>query len=489
VTAPHQTHPYYLLEPILSRHPDEYIFIVGALQMSLNPLDLVPESIPYGYLSTYLLAAGIGAGGVLNLIDVRPGDEVFYVDHPDEMAKMYLVGRLLSVLAGVGSVLLLYGIGKALRDHTTGALAALSLAITPLFVTHTHYLVSNVVMTFFMLLVILTALWMCRTRGSIWIYLLAGLLCGFVISNKPSGAVIFLVPLFVHFWLFRWGGLRRLIPLLLLVLGTLLGFIVTSPIYFLAPQDAAYRTSMLFLYVQVPYLFPRLLAIINALSWPVFLWLLAGGIYIADQTRRTRAFAPSLLLIWALGILPTIALGNGTFSRYAIPLMPPLALASAWLAVDAYRSADRRRWLALGLGAAALTVGFVYSLHSDAALAMLPIQDQVGEWAASNVPAGARVATRVPMYFYDPLLDNTRYVLQDLDTLDCADLPNYVLADTRQLEALEARLQLRYQERVDLGNTPRLPVLIPVHWGGDDWHYLLNDFAVLGGLSCDAAGG
>ena len=62
---------------------------------------------------------------------------------------MLLLGRWLTVLVGVGTVLLTFALGKRLYGEKTGAWAAAFLAAAPAAVIFSHYLTVDVPATFF----------------------------------------------------------------------------------------------------------------------------------------------------------------------------------------------------------------------------------------------------------------------------------------------------------------------------------------------------
>ena len=87
-------------------------------------------------------------------MDIVPKD--FAVWYP-QWAKMYLIGRCLTVGMGVGTVWAVYAIGRRLWGRRAGLLAALTLAITPLHAQHSHFLTVDVPATFWAMLSLLWA--------------------------------------------------------------------------------------------------------------------------------------------------------------------------------------------------------------------------------------------------------------------------------------------------------------------------------------------
>ncbi len=117
-------------------------------------------------------------------------------------------------------------------------------------------------------------------------------------------------------------------------------------------------------------------------------------------------------------------------------------------------------------------------------MAMLPVQDQVAEWIIGHVPVNSRVAIHLPMGYSDPILDNTRYTLEDINTIACDNLPDYLVVLERQVKGLVSYVDLRGQVATRIGNEPRLGGLIPAQWGTGDWHYIFGNYIILTDLQC-----
>ncbi len=89
----------------------------------------------------------------------------------------YILGRMLTVFLSVGTVLLVYFIGKRMYSWRLGFLAALFLIFSPEHNKISHYMEPDSPMLFFLALSFLF-IWFIYTRGERKYYLLAGLAAG-----------------------------------------------------------------------------------------------------------------------------------------------------------------------------------------------------------------------------------------------------------------------------------------------------------------------
>ena len=119
----------YLRYRLYTYQPDEMITMMALAGMRPSRLELDPRLYQYGGLFVYPVGALIKLCGVLGLINVR-SDVVFYLDHPDEFGKFYIVARAYSAVWGLIGVLVVYAIAKRLAIVRTPSASAGSTATT-----------------------------------------------------------------------------------------------------------------------------------------------------------------------------------------------------------------------------------------------------------------------------------------------------------------------------------------------------------------------
>jgi len=114
----------YLRYRLYTYQPDEMITMMALAGMRPRELNLDPKLYQYGGLFLYPVGGLIGASGLLGLIDVR-SDVVYYLDHPDEFGKFYVVARAYSAAWGALGVLIVFAITRRIaRARGTSARAA-----------------------------------------------------------------------------------------------------------------------------------------------------------------------------------------------------------------------------------------------------------------------------------------------------------------------------------------------------------------------------
>jgi hypothetical protein len=117
--------------------PDEMITLMALAGMRPGQWELDPRLYQYGGLFIYPVGALLKLCGALGWIDVR-NDVAYYLDHPEEFAKFYLVARVYSASWGLIGVLVVCAIGRRLGGNTVGYLSALLFSILPVVVCMSH---------------------------------------------------------------------------------------------------------------------------------------------------------------------------------------------------------------------------------------------------------------------------------------------------------------------------------------------------------------
>jgi len=101
----------YLRYRLYTYQPDEMIIMMALAGMRPGCLQLDPRLYQYGGLFIYPVGALIKLCGLFGLIDVR-SDVVYYLDHPDEFGKFYVVARAYSAAWGLLGVILVCAIAR-----------------------------------------------------------------------------------------------------------------------------------------------------------------------------------------------------------------------------------------------------------------------------------------------------------------------------------------------------------------------------------------
>lgn len=211
-------------QALTSYHPDESISFYSLEKMHPAKLDFNPgDGFYWGSLHLYTLGAVLLAAKMVGLIRV-PSRE-YLVNHLDQADRLYVVGRMVSVVFGVASIVLLYMVGNRLSGWRVGLFAAFLLAINPVHVSNSFFVRPDIEMLFFAIGVLYFSVRMFDEDG--WSnYAWAGLWSGLAAATKYNGGAFIVAPILAHFIKhgFRNFKLLWIIPAL-----ALSGFLVGCP--------------------------------------------------------------------------------------------------------------------------------------------------------------------------------------------------------------------------------------------------------------------
>jgi len=400
-------------------HPDEPAVIRISREMFATG-DLNPHFFDYPSLIFYsnaLVYAPFYLGGRLSgafddRSDILPLESVAMGTVRAPQPAAVLLNRLVSLVMGVGTVALLYFIGRALFDRPdVGLLAALLLAVAPNHTFHSRIVTTDAMVTFFIVLTMLMAALIFH-QGRTRHYVLAGLAVGLAAGTKYNGAIIALVVPLAHFLRIGRRGWRdgRLYAAGLVAIAV---FLLTTPY---AIFDYATFSAAL-LGVMGHYGGSHAGMEGDPLAWyATFLWTtttLAPLLALVQIGRglwqRSR---PTLLLaaypvVYFLFILRFQVRNDRTI----LPIVPFLFLLAAVVLADllALRARTVSRPARIGLtallaGLLAATVVYpaTLTLRENRVLAGELSLETAAEWLAANLEPGARVAVGAYSPFVDP---------------------------------------------------------------------------------------
>ena len=354
-------------------------------------------------------------------------------------------GRTLSALADVGSVFLVYVLGRRMFGRNAGLLAAGLVALSVIHIQNSHFYRPETFSVCFILLSfwgMLRLLDRRRLRDS----LLLGALVGLAMAPKVS-VLPLLVPLGVTYgcWLLdsaggRWSGVTMTLVRRLLFHGALAGLTALAVFFALAPyalldfgtfiDDLSAQANMAshaglwpftIQYVDTPaFLYQMRQSIVWGLGIPlgVAAWVSIPFTAVMAWRYRTTRRWDLLLLGWVVPQLLFLEYFEVRFLRYVFPLMPVMVLLAArmllWLVEYSRDWRSRggaipgrqglagiasRRLRALApalalalLGLALLSTAF-YSVAFQKVYAGEHPAVQASKWAARNIPAGSSVVS------------------------------------------------------------------------------------------------
>ena len=373
-------------------HPDERAIAFAIERLSFQPLQLDPDFFAYGSFPFYVNRA---VSSMLGLIDPSWG----------RYAHIIHTGRAVSGVLGVLTVLLTYLLGARLYGWRAGLLAGFLLAACPLHIQNSHYITTDVFLTFIVLGTLYFAVQLSQ-RGWTRDYLYTGLGIGFAVATKFS-AMPLLAPFGVA-CLVRIATEKRFFPIVgkallaLIAVGT--AFFVGQPYAILnwaryshdiEEQSRMVRNAGLFpytnQYVGTPKYFYELeQMILWGMAPALGITAVAGtGARIVAMLRE-RSAADLVLLSYVLPFFLVTGWFEVKFPRYLLPIYPVLILWAAVLLTRAAQSSIVGRivkWSVVGLTAlAAMAFMSIYFRPFTEVTA--------SEWTYRHIPAGSRVLTQ-----------------------------------------------------------------------------------------------
>jgi hypothetical protein len=384
-------------------HPDEPRIVERAVRFHQG--DLNPRFFNWPSLYMYLLAGvyGVVFGGL------HGGVSGAFARDP---SLLYLLGRLVTALFGAATLAILGLTGRLAYGRTVGILAAGFLAVDLLHVRDSHWVTTDVPLTFLVTLATYYALRYWR-EGRLMDAIAAGLVAGLATSMKYPGALVFLALLAAHaarrpgwtLWR-RVAGRDTLAAAGVAAGGFILGtpFALLTPVAFLRgvlDELREVHTVQFGNEADAPgYLFHLVYSLPAAMGWPLYLLALAGLLW----ALAARGARETVLLAFAVPYLLVIVTWSSRFERYVIPLLPSFLLLAAvvvaqgigWLAERWPRGGKSSlRVAAVSITAAAallITPGLARVAAYHRLLGRPDTRALGADWIEHQVPPSTRIA-------------------------------------------------------------------------------------------------
>ncbi|MFQ6101717.1 MAG: DUF2298 domain-containing protein [Anaerolineae bacterium] len=403
-----------------------------------------------------------------------------------------LVGRMLSALADLGTVFLIYLIGRRLYGEAVGLLAAVLVALAVLPIQQAHFFTVDSMACFFVTLTVYFSVRAGQT-GSWVSFGLAGLSTGLAAACKVSAALASLLVVLAAISRITQHATRNTqhvsrfwsLTLCLILAGllSLVAFRIAQPYAFEGPGFFGVRPSPEWLERlrqiraeqggevdypwgrqwtnRAPILFPWVNMVVWGMGLPLGLaawagWAMAG--FELWRGKRTH------LILWVWGSLMFLYQATRWVKamRYFLPLYPIFIILAAYLLVRLCRVS--RRWLRyVGYGLTTLVVvGTALWAIAFLSVYLRPhTRLAASRWIFDHVPEGVTIANEhfdwgVPLRVdgHDPfggMYDGFEMQHYDEDTaekrqqlLDWLDRADYIALASNRLYASIPRLPARY---------------------------------------------
>lgn len=378
---------------------------------TLNPRSEDPQTgearrFAYGSLPLFLLRiAGRVAAG--------------FWPEADTLVGLALLGRVLSALFDLGTVVLTFLMGRRLYGVGAGLAASLLVSSTVLHVQLSHFYAVDTILTFFLMAGVYLAITVVD-RPSPGRIVLTGLVAGLAISTKVSAAPV-LLPCALAFLLAERGdggreawieGAAKVLRSLLIALpvaGAV--FFLFHPYVLLDPapflRDIGFESAMVRGQMLLPYTVqylgtvPVVYQVGTLFFWgagPALVTAMIGGLALfAVRLMRGRRPAEWVLAAWLIPYMVITFSFQVKFQRYMLPVLPGLAVLAAAPLVAAMAQPGGFRRGRAGLARLLLAVVVVGTALQTVAFLRIYQGEHTrvvaSRWLYENVPLGATIAT------------------------------------------------------------------------------------------------
>lgn len=359
----------------------------------------------------------------------------------DTYDELHLVGRRLSAILDVASIVLVFLIGSRLllpfgrRAATWGAMLGAALyALSVLAIQFSHFftveswLVASTLLAFYLAVLVARRSLDAGRTGSLALLAGTGSAVALAAASKASGLLV-LLPVLIALVLRPGGGLDRMTRALSMVgsflavaLAGYLTFRLVSPYAFAhsgwfdlrpspdyrAALDAQQRAiGGEFLYppayqwlLSEPFVDPLRNLLVWGLGIPLGIAALVGVSWLlVDATNRVRrgvdggetsqaVLVPLMLLAF---VVVTFVYFGSRFAhsiRYLVPIVPFLCISAASAVVALHR---RSRGVALAVGAAVVAGTLLYGVSFEQIYRRPHTRVVASEWINANVPVGSSI--------------------------------------------------------------------------------------------------
>lgn len=406
--------------------PDELMFELGAMRMLRGPT-LNPGWFGHPATTTmYLLAlvdASVFLAGWLAGRFPTPGAfaEAIYADP----SWMILPGRIAMTVCALGVIILTYRLTERLASRRAAVFAAALLAASPVHITYSQIIRSDMMACLFLLLALLSALDMAERdrrsdllRAALWTAAAVTTKWPFALAVLPVAGAIAMQWTQARITA-RQAGLR----LAGLAAATLIVILLLSP-YLLLDYPTVLRNLSGegqsrhlgsnggdFLYNAGWYLNGPMQ---QGLSLPGLILVVPGALLLWRDLRVRLLLIPLILTFFLLICSQAII-----WERWALPLLPLCAiLIAAAVSALAARAGPRFSTAAPLLALLAMVAPMLLQAKADATERMNDTRQIASAWARAHVPAGSTVLIE---HFAFDLVQQPWHFLFPLGDAGCVD--------------------------------------------------------------------
>jgi len=425
----HEKLPRSIFNPIRSFHPDEQIILKSIAAMNVEKFDFNPHYFEYPSAQIYLVAITLKVLSISGIINLT-SDISYYYESPEEMAKIYLAGRILTVIIATLGLIVFLSIGKVLCGKNGSLFALAAFAFSPLYVINSHYMTVDIPAVFWMIVSFYFAVFFLQKR-KIYLSFLSALFAGIASGTKyPVGIIIFILP-FVYRNVFNDSFSRFLRMTIVSFLIFFAGFFITTPYSLVSfhefKRDIFYQAGARGIGAGV---FSNLLSfpyeLLSSLWVGIFLMVVffIPGIFV--QARRRNLSDRLILTCIVLSMAPLMITGGFKYTRYYLPLLPFLCLSAGSLFDDFLKIKYKYiRYCAILLSLFLLIGPSIKSSAYSSLMTRKDIRLIAAEYVDDNIPQHTRIVfTKDPWIFEVPPVNPLKYSIYVIPEEDLEMVPS-----------------------------------------------------------------
>ncbi|MFA5974730.1 MAG: glycosyltransferase family 39 protein [Elusimicrobiota bacterium] len=391
-----------------SYHPDEQSMFYALKEISWSRRQFYPTDPIIGCRGTLqMYTIGLALTVCRPWLTIRP-DSTYYQEHPQELSRIYRVGRWVSVLQSLAAVIALFWLSTLKTGNSrTGLIAAALLAVSPVHVVNAHYISTDSAFTLYLILLGIACLRIYQ-KGSLSAFGWAGFVFGLLTANKFNAVSALLIPLTAD--VLRHQGIKPGKNWILFTGTAVAGFLIGCPTPVLGPHDFVallhhLKTMSLMKFSPLMdgsfppsnLMFYGLEAFYFGLGIPLWIAVLAG------TARALFRRDPGDMIWWPWLVIFFVLITNTSWRvmRWIIPLLIPMFLWTAeWLSTIR----GRKTILAVVLlGTTVYSACYVYAMSTP------DVRDTSSDWIAEHWPPNARVGFTQKPYLWDPTIFQMPY--------------------------------------------------------------------------------
>lgn len=420
---------------VCCQHPDERAIVMFALPLSfpsntsefLSPKSpLNPHFFAYGNLPLYLLK---GTATIASIFDKQLA----------EYSYINLVGRLISVVADLITILSVFLIGKTLKDKKLGLASAFIYAISVLPIQYSHFYTSDILLTMFVTLTLFRLLKF-YNKPNYLNAVFVGIPFGLALSTKVSAIpllssitiaicidfiFIFLKsPHKIKSWLPHVSHVVRklLTEGLLIFATTAITFFIIQPYVLIDKAEFIAQNLQQMQITRDAYTFPYTLQYVgktpyiyelkNIFPWglgPIISIFSAFGLFLIIKSFKKIKQSKKSELIILLSFLTIYFLTVGHFSvgfmRYLLPIYPILAVAAGFSLMLLFDELDKfkNHLLFLALKLLIIILLLIWPLSFMSTYTQTNTRIAATNWINENIPTKSVLThelwdDQIPMY-------------------------------------------------------------------------------------------